>query len=46
MMFTTISLEDNKVVTPLLLSPEFYLPIRIDVVTNFSAFRRYAYHCV
>ncbi|KAH9065849.1 eukaryotic mitochondrial regulator protein-domain-containing protein [Lactarius vividus] len=34
MMFTTISLEDTKMVTPLL-SPEFYFPVRIDVVTNF-----------
>jgi hypothetical protein len=45
-MFTTISLEDNKVVIPLLISSEFYLPIRIDIVTNFSAFRRYACHRV
>jgi hypothetical protein len=45
-MFTTISLEDNKVVILSLLSPEFYLPIRLDVVTNFSAFRRYDCHRV
>ena len=46
MMFTPISLEDTKMVIPLLLLPEFHLPVQIDIVTNFSAFRRYDYHHV